>query len=116
MGDFRSGKREDGEEIWIRKVLFQTTGGLTQQIFNYGKIHIKLVMLPLGLHPDRYTIILVKAPERMRSNTDHSLFWVFSELPISISASVCKGAGITNSIWGVVICHEIVKLSFLIFS
>lgn len=116
MGNFGSGKREDGEEIWIQKVLFQTTDGLTQQIFNYSKIYIKPVMLPLGLHPDRCTIVLTKAPERTRSNVDHSLFWVFSELPISTSASVCKGAGITNSIWGVVIRHEIVKLSFLIFS
>ena len=88
---------------------------MKQQMFNYSKIYIKLVMLSLGLHPDLYTIILIKAPERMGSNIDHSLFWVFSELPISISPSVCNGVGIRNGIWGLVICHEIIKLSFLIF-
>ena len=43
---------------------------MKQQMFNYSKIYIKLVMLSLGLHPDLYTIILIKAPERMGSNLE----------------------------------------------
>ena len=77
-----------------------------------SKIYIELVMLPLGVDPELYTIILIKAPERVRSNTDHLPFCCFCEFPISVSPSVCRGLGIRNGIWGLVICHEIIKLSF----
>ena len=77
-----------------------------------SKIYIELVMLPLGVDPELYTIVLIKAPERVRSNTDHLPFCFFSEFPISVSPSVCRGVGIRNGIWGLVICHEIIKLSF----
>lgn len=111
MGDFRSGEKGGWREIWGIVKSFSKPQ-MKQQVFNYSKIYIELVMLPLGVNPELYTIILIKAPERVRSNTDHLPFCFFSEFPISVSPSVCRGVGIRNGIWGLVICHEIIKLSF----
>ena len=58
MGDFRSGKKGGWSEIWGIVKSFSKPQ-MKQQIFNYSKIYIELVMLPLGLDPELYTIILI---------------------------------------------------------